>query len=158
LRVGLSAPSSVSRGVSAELLGHFDAVAAVPELVALFEHDPVLGVRVRAADALHRIGSPHALSALTGCLDASQSPALRAATARALSTVGPGTAQDDLVTALASGDHGLARAAAGTLSLGGPAAVRRLAAVASSAGVGSDEAIEALAALGHAEVFSGVAA
>jgi HEAT repeat protein len=158
LRVGLSAPSPACRGLSAELLGHFDAVAAVPELVALLEHDPVLGVRVRAADALHRIGSPHALRALMGCLDASQAPPLRAAAAQALSTVGPGAAQDDLLLALASGHHSVARAAAGTLSLGGPGAVRRLAAVASGGGVGSVEAIEALAAQDHPEVFSGVAA
>ena len=146
LVAGLGAPSPSARGLSVELLGPFGAAADVPEIVALLIDDPDPDVRVRAAGALWRIGSPRALAPLTDCLDAAQPAALRAAAARALGTVGPGASQDALIAALGSGGHEVARAAADTLSRGGPAAVRRLAAVAAArSDGGSPEACEALA-------------
>lgn len=144
LAAGLGAPSPRARGVSVELLGQFGALPAVPELIVLLMDDPDPGVRVRAAGALWRIGSPRALAPLTECLDASQPPALRAAAARALGTVGPGASQDALLVALWSGSHEVARAAADTLCRGGPEAVRRLAVAATPSGGGSPEAREAL--------------
>ena len=146
LATGLGAPSPSARGLSVELLGQFGVPADVPGIVALLMDDPDPDVRGRAAGALGHIGSPRALAPLTDCLHAAQPAALRAAAARALGTVGPGASQDALIAALGSGGHELARAAADTLSRGGPEAVRRLAAVAAArSDGGSPEASEALA-------------
>ena len=69
LRQGLRSKSVSSRAVSVELLGRFQALAAIDEVVELLHHDPSAEVRARAARALGRMSSPRAVDALLVHLD-----------------------------------------------------------------------------------------
>lgn len=68
LRQGLRSRSVPVRAVTVDLLGRFQALAAVPEMVDLLSEDPSIEVRIRAAQALGRLGSPRAVDALLACL------------------------------------------------------------------------------------------
>ena len=69
LRQGLRSKSVSSRAVTVELLGRFQALAAIDEVVELLHHDPSAEVRARAARALGRMSSPRAVDALLVHLD-----------------------------------------------------------------------------------------
>ena len=69
LRQGLRSKSVSSRAVTVELLGRFQALAAIDEVVELLHHDPSAEVRARAARALGRMSSPRAVDALLVNLD-----------------------------------------------------------------------------------------
>jgi HEAT repeat protein len=69
LRQGLGSRSVATRAVAVELLGRFQALAALDEVVALLHGDPSVEVRARAARALGRMGSSRAVDGLLACLD-----------------------------------------------------------------------------------------
>lgn len=69
LRQGLRSSSVPTRAVAVELLGRFQALSALDDVVGLLHGDPSVEVRARAARALGRMGSPRAVDALLGCLD-----------------------------------------------------------------------------------------
>jgi HEAT repeat protein len=81
--------------------------------------------------------------ALTADADAQ----VRSAAAWALGELGGGHAVDALADALSSGDHGLARRAAGALMSCGPDGRRRLETAATGAAAGAGEAREILAGI-----------
>ena len=64
----LTHPSESTRALAVELLGRVQALENLPQLVDLLEHDPVTEVRVRAARALGRTGSPRAVEPLMNCV------------------------------------------------------------------------------------------
>jgi HEAT repeat protein len=64
LRQGLRSRSVASRAVSVELLGRFQALAAIDEVIERLHEDPLVEVRARAARALGRMSSPRAVDAL----------------------------------------------------------------------------------------------
>jgi HEAT repeat protein len=64
----LTHPSASTRALAVELLGRVQNLEHLPELVDLLQHDPATEVRVRAARALGRIGSPRAIEPLLACV------------------------------------------------------------------------------------------
>lgn len=87
LRQGLRSKSVSSRAVTVELLGRFQALAAIDEVVELLHHDPSAEVRARAARALGRMSSPRAVDALLVHLDDGP-PAMRVQAIWALGEIG----------------------------------------------------------------------
>jgi HEAT repeat protein len=69
LRQGLRSRSVASRAVTVELLGRFQALAAIDEVVERLHADPSAEVRARAARALGRMSSPRAVDDLLSCID-----------------------------------------------------------------------------------------
>lgn len=142
LRAGLGAASPTARRLSAELLGHLEALRATPELVEVLATDTDPAVRAASAAALGRIGSPLATASLTVALGDPDPTVVIAATG-SLGRLG------DLATlpALArlvgeAPSHDVARAAADALVSAGPAGRRLLVSI---VGPGSDHARSALA-------------
>lgn len=68
LRQGLRSRSVPIRAAAVELLGHFQALAAGPDVIRLLAEDPSVEVRTRAAQSLGRMGSPRAVAPLLACL------------------------------------------------------------------------------------------
>ena len=64
LRQGLRSKSVASRAVTVELLGRFQALASIDDVIDLLHNDPSAEVRARAARALGRMSSPRAVDAL----------------------------------------------------------------------------------------------
>jgi HEAT repeat protein len=64
LRQGLRSRSVASRAVAVELLGRFQALAAIDEVIERLHDDPSVEVRARAARALGRMSSFRAVDAL----------------------------------------------------------------------------------------------
>lgn len=87
LRQGLRSHSVPTRAATVELLGRFQAFAVTAEIADMLENDRSHEVRARAARALGRIGSPHAVEPLLACLD-SGPPAVRAQAVWALGELG----------------------------------------------------------------------
>jgi len=69
LRQGLRSRSVASRAVTVELLGRFQALAAIDEVIERLHHDESAEVRARAARALGRMSSPRAVDALLLSVD-----------------------------------------------------------------------------------------
>ena len=68
LRQGLRSRSVASRAVTVELLGRFQALAAIDDVIERLHDDPSVEVRARAARALGRMSSPRAVEALLTCV------------------------------------------------------------------------------------------
>jgi len=87
LRQGLRSHSVPTRAATVELLGRFQALAVTGEIATILQKDRSVEVRARAARALGRIGSPHAIEPLLACLDSGPA-AVRAQTVWALGEIG----------------------------------------------------------------------
>ena len=144
LRQGLRSKSVSSRAVAVELLGRFQALSAIDELVELLHHDPSAEVRARAARALGRMSSPRAVDGLLAHLD--EGPlAMRLQAVWALGEIGdprvlPVLRDIVLQPARQMGDH-----AALALSAMGPQGIEILSEIAESGGDTAAVAAEALA-------------
>lgn len=64
LRQGLRSRSVTSRAVTVEILGRFQALVAIDDVIGRLHDDPSVEVRARAARALGRMSSPRAVEAL----------------------------------------------------------------------------------------------
>jgi len=71
LRQGARSRSVPTRTVAVELLGRFQHLVAVPDVIELLLHDPSVEVRARAARCLGRMGTPRAIEPLVTCLSSS---------------------------------------------------------------------------------------
>jgi HEAT repeat protein len=121
----LSDPSDRTRALAVELLGRFQATGCVGALVEVLQQDPAPGVRVRAARALGRIGSPRAVPALLHSVH-SGSAALRAEAVSALGRLGAVTAVPTLRVALLGPSLRVSGAAAMALHGIGPQGIEVL--------------------------------
>ncbi len=145
------------RMVAAELLGHYGALQAVPDLLVMVADGSQPGTRQRAARALGQIGSPKAVPELIRMLtdDPPGSPELRRALVAALADIGdPGTA-DVLAGTLEDSDHATARGAARALAGIGAPGIARLRAAAEQPSRGGAYARETLALHDLAEARRG---
>ena len=118
----LSDASESVRAVAVELLGRIQAVDSVSALVGMLAGDPAAAVRVRAARALGRIGSPRGVHPLIECVK-SGPPVLQAEAAAALGRLGATAAVPVLRTTLLSSSPDLSRAAATALGAIAPEGV-----------------------------------
>jgi HEAT repeat protein len=121
----LSDPSEPIRALAVELLGRFQSVESVEDLIDFVEGDPATGVRVRAARALARIGSPRAVPPLVACVQ-SGPPALRAEAISALGRMGAAAAVPSLRLTLLGPSLQLSQAAANALSAIAPQGIQVL--------------------------------
>ncbi len=106
--------------VAVEILGRTGAVSAVQALVAALQGDRSEEVRIRAARAIGRLGTPAGVAPLLAITDAGEPTALRVATA-ALGDLGAGTATPRLERLLHDPAYHVAHNAAGSLLRLGPA-------------------------------------
>jgi len=118
----LSDPSEPTRALAVELLGRFQALDGVNAVIDLLESDPATAVRVRAARALGRIGSPHAVQPLIRCVR-SGPVALRAEAMSALGRMGAVAAVPVLRVTLLDHSQRLDEVAAHALAAIGPQGV-----------------------------------
>ena len=145
LRQGLRSRSVPTRAVTVELLGRFQALAALDDVIALLHADPSVEVRARAARALGRMGSPRAVDALLACLD--EGPvAMRVQAVWALGEIGDTQAVPALRALLVGPSRQMAEPAAVALSALGPHGLRVLRHVADGGGHSAAAATNALSA------------
>jgi HEAT repeat protein len=114
------------RAVAVEVLGRFQAVAAVRPLAAMLATEPSALVQVRVAAALGRLGHPGALGPLIAVLASRYPPGLRAAAAAALGQLGAPNAVTPLGELLSDPSHAVATSAAAALARLGPLGVGTL--------------------------------
>jgi len=145
LRQGLGSRSVPARAVTVELLGRFQALAAIDDVVGLLHHDPSVEVRARAARALGRMGSPRSVDALLASLDNGPA-AMRVQAVWALGEIGDPRAVPALRGLLVGPAHQLAEAAAAALAATGHMGVLVLKQVAEGDGHPAAAATEALMA------------
>ena len=81
------------------------AIPATKWLILLLNHDSELDVRVRAANALGRIGAPAGLEALVRAASPESAVRLRSAALKALGQIGGALALSALQTALSDDDE-----------------------------------------------------
>ena len=110
LRQGLRSRSAPMRAVTVELLGRFQALAAVPDVIRLLSDDPSIEVRRRAAQSLGRMGSPRAVDSLLSAL-AEGPPAIHAQVIWALGEIGAPEAEPALRQALSGSSRHVLEAA-----------------------------------------------
>jgi HEAT repeat protein len=125
----LFVPSEPTRALAVELLGRFQAVHSVNTVIDLLESDPATEVRVRAARALGRIGSPHAVQPLIGCVH-NGPPALRAEAMAALGRLGAAAAVPTLRATMLDHSQRLSDVAAEALAAIAPQGVAVLESIA----------------------------
>ncbi len=111
----LDSPCDATRGLAVELLGRFHALDSVDDLLEVLEADPSPGVRIRAARALGRIGSPRSVQPLIAVVHVGPG-ALRAEAVTALGRVGAVAAVPTLRVTLLGPSLPLSEAAATALS------------------------------------------
>ncbi|HVF13202.1 MAG TPA: HEAT repeat domain-containing protein [Acidimicrobiales bacterium] len=111
----LADPSEPTRALAVELLGRFQALDSVGALIEILERDPSTIVRVRAARALGRIDSPHAVQSLMRCVHLGPGE-LRVEAVRALGRLGATAAVPTLRVTLLGPSLQLSQAAAASLS------------------------------------------
>ena len=133
------------RAVGAELLGMHGAIGASKWLTLLVANDPENDVRVRAANALGRIGSPHGIEALIRATSVDNSVALRNAAVLALGQIGGSAALGAMQNALNDPDEQVSSTAAEALSGLGRAGADILAIVAETESAGQRQAVDWLA-------------
>ena len=121
----LSDPSEPIRALAVELLGRFQSVESVENLVEFLERDPATSVRVRAARALGRIGSPRAVLPLVACVGSGPA-ALRAEAISTLGRMGSPAAVPSLRITLLGPSPLLSQAAADALSSIAPVGIEVL--------------------------------
>lgn len=101
--------------VAAQLLGHLEALEAVPELVLAMVSERPVEVRVEAARALGRIGMPSAAPTLLVACAPDEPEALRAAAAASLGAVGDASALGPLQALVQEPGYAVPHAAAHAL-------------------------------------------
>jgi HEAT repeat protein len=111
----LSDPSEPTRALAVELVGRFHDLESVDILLGVLSDDSSTGVRVRAARALGRIGSPRSVEGLMACVHVGP-PDLRAESIAALGRMGAAAAVPSLKVALLGSSLVLSQAAAAALS------------------------------------------
>lgn len=149
LRQGLRSRSVPTRAVAVELLGRFQALAALDDVVAVLHGDPSVEVRARAARALGRMGSPRAVDSLLACLD--EGPvAMRVQAVWALGEIGAPQAVPALRALLVGPSRQMAEPAAVALAAMGEAGLRVLKHVSDGEGHSAAAATHALSARGLA--------
>jgi HEAT repeat protein len=121
----LGHPSESTRALAVELLGRVQALDSLPALVDRLEHDPADEVRVRAARALGRTGSPRAVGPLIDCVPGGP-PALVAEAVAALGRLGATSAVPTLRTTLVGPSPALVHAAVAALAAIEPQGVELL--------------------------------
>ncbi len=121
----LSDPSERTRALAVELLGSRQATDHMHALIRILENDPSVAVRVRAARALGRIGSPDGVVPLITCVN-SGSAALELEAVGALGRLGAVAAVPILHGALLGSSGPLSHAAATALSAISPDGVAAL--------------------------------
>ena len=126
LVAALGAEQPRARAVAVEVLGLVGAIDAIPRLVVVLRHDPVLEVKIRAARALGRIGTLSAFGALLDAARPDQPQPLRAVAAQALGNLGDPAATLRLTLLLSDDDYWVAHNAAGALVRLGEAGMRTL--------------------------------
>jgi HEAT repeat protein len=114
LRQGLASRSAPVRAVSVELLGRFQALNAIAEVVCRMQTDPSVEVRTRAAQALGRMGSPRAVEPLLAALTDGP-PAMQPQVLWALGEIGAPDTVPALRTALTAPSPDVRQAAASAL-------------------------------------------
>lgn len=146
LRQGLRSRSVPTRAVAVELLGRFQALAAIDEVIGVLHADPSVEVRARAARALGRMGSPRGVQALVASLDAGPA-AMRIQAAWALGEIGASQAVPALRVLLVGPSPRMAQTAGEALGAIGEPGVRVLHQVAEGDGPPALAAAHALAGL-----------
>jgi len=121
----LSDPTGATRGLAVELLGRVHALDSVPALLDILAGDQDSEVRVRAARALGRIGSPRAVHILIENVPTGP-PRLQMEAISALGKLGVATAVPTLRVALLSPSAELSRVAAAALCTIAPTGVELL--------------------------------
>lgn len=138
--------STPARALAVEVLGLHGSLEAAGVLAARLEDGAEeIEVRIRAARALGRIGSPRSTPALTTALSSHEPTGLRAVSARALGEIGGDTAATMLVPLLDDPAHVVAANAASALPRCGAAGRTLLLGRAGGDGRGALHAREALA-------------
>jgi HEAT repeat protein len=147
LREAFPTATPATRTIIFEALGLLGAVAAIDDFASALEHDADVHVRVAAAEGLGRIGLPRGVPSLTLALEDRDGPAaVRSAAAAALARIGAPESVPALARAVATGEHDVARVAAGGLATAGAPGLLQLGNLrAAPAGLGAPYAIEALA-------------
>jgi HEAT repeat protein len=144
LRQGLKSQSVPTRALTVELLGRFQALAAADDVIDRLHHDPSVEVRARAARALGRMGSPHAVDPLLSCLG--EGPvAMRVQAIWALGEIGAFQAVPALRGILLEPSRQMAELAALALVAIGPDGIKALGQIAEGDGAPAAIAARALA-------------
>ncbi len=146
LRQGSRSSSVPIRAVTVELLGRFQALAAVDEVIKILRSDPSSEVRARAAQCLGRLGSPRAVEPLLACLDTSPTP-VRFQALWALGEIGAVEALPVLRATLLGPSRQMSEVAATGLAALGPSGRRVLTHVADGEGQAAEIAVATLAGL-----------
>ena len=144
LRQGVRSRSVPTRAVTVELLGRFQALVAIDEVIEVLRSDPSVEVRARAARALGRMGSPRAVQALLACVDAGPA-AMRIQAVWALGEIGSAQAVPALRVLLVGPSPRMAETAGEALAAIGESGVRVLHQVAEGDGPPALAAAHALA-------------
>jgi HEAT repeat protein len=149
LRQGLRSRSAPTRAVAVELLGRFQGLSALDDVVAVLHGDPSVEVRARAARALGRMGSPRAVDALLASLE--EGPvAMRVQAVWALGEIGAPQAVPALRALLVGPSRQMAEPAAVALAALGDPGLRVLKHVSEGDGHSAAAASHALFSLdGH---------
>jgi hypothetical protein len=150
LRKGLESRSVPTRAAAVELLGRFQALDALDDVIELLQHDPSSEVRARAARALGRLGSPRAVDALLATV-ADGPPATRMQAIWALGEIGDDQAVPVLRILLLGPSLRLAEQSAIALAAMGEVGARVLQQVAQRDGQAATTAVEALQARARLE-------
>lgn len=138
--------SASARALAVEVLGLHGALEAAGVLAArLGDREEETEVRIRAARALGRIGSPRSIGVLALALGPDEPTGLRAVSARALGEIGGDDAAVMLTPLLDDPVHVVAANATGALPRCGPLGRTLLLGRAGGAGPGAAYAREALA-------------
>lgn len=104
LRAAVEAPLPEARPLAAQLLGlHSDPVAGDVLARVLADADESPALRLSAASALGRIGSPHASAVLVSVLNSGRPLELRVVAAEALGRIGDPSTLDALTAGLSTG-------------------------------------------------------
>ncbi len=149
LRQALLHGSAPVRALAAELVGLHGDRGSSPVLVeTLRDHDQPQAVRLAAAVALGRIGSPRATDALCRVLAADPWPLLQHAAAEALGRIGDPTSLVALAAGMASPAEEVGRACAGALATLGPEGRELLGTLAGGQGAAAAASRAALAGTG----------
>ena len=114
-RAALGTSHPTAGYVAAQLLGHLEALEAVPELELAMVSDRPVDVRVEAARALGRIGAPSATPTLLAACATAEPEPLRAAAAAALGAVGDTSALAPLQALVEEPGYAVPHAAAHAL-------------------------------------------
>jgi HEAT repeat protein len=134
VRTALASADPAVRSVAVTVAGAATLSSLCPEFRPLLAHDPSPEVRIAAAVALGRFGSPQDVDPLVRHTTPSQPSALRRTCVTALGELGEPRALPTLTTLLEEQDRRLAELSAEALVRIGPAGLHELVAAASGTG------------------------